>query len=73
MGLWNSGRGECADRDVLAGRLGRRRGHFMPHTLLDSQLATLNRSKVTSQEPSWTPHPPPGTIVDTAMAVLPTG
>jgi gluconokinase len=28
-------------RDVLATRLARRRGHFMPATLLDSQLATL--------------------------------
>jgi carbohydrate kinase (thermoresistant glucokinase family) len=29
------------DRDVLAARLAARQGHFMPATLLDSQLATL--------------------------------
>lgn len=29
------------DRAVLADRLGRRRGHYMPPSLLDSQLATL--------------------------------
>jgi gluconokinase len=30
-----------APREVLAERLARRRGHYMPTTLLDSQLATL--------------------------------
>jgi gluconokinase len=30
-----------ADRDELARRLARRRGHYMPASLLDSQLATL--------------------------------
>jgi gluconokinase len=30
-----------ADRDLLAARLHDRTGHFMPETLLDSQLATL--------------------------------
>ena len=29
------------DRDVIAERLAERRGHFMPGSLLDSQLATL--------------------------------
>jgi gluconokinase len=29
------------DRDVIAERLAERRGHFMPTSLLDSQLATL--------------------------------
>jgi gluconokinase len=28
-------------RDVLAERLARRQGHYMPPSLLDSQLATL--------------------------------
>lgn len=31
------------DRDLLARRLAARQGHFMPATLLDSQLATLER------------------------------
>lgn len=30
-------------RELLSARLGARRGHFMPLTLLDSQLATLER------------------------------
>ena len=29
------------DRDLLAERMGRRYGHFMPVTLLDSQLSLL--------------------------------
>lgn len=33
----------AGDRDLLAGRLAARRGHFMPPSLLDSQLATLER------------------------------
>lgn len=31
----------ASDRSVLSGRLGTREGHFMPASLLDSQLATL--------------------------------
>jgi gluconokinase len=31
------------DRDVLEARLGARTGHFMPASLLDSQIATLER------------------------------
>jgi gluconate kinase len=31
------------DRDLLAQRLAARQGHFMPATLLDSQLAALER------------------------------
>jgi gluconokinase len=30
-------------KTVIAGRMGRRKGHFMPAALLDSQLATLER------------------------------
>ncbi|XP_055347802.1 gluconokinase-like, partial [Paramacrobiotus metropolitanus] len=30
-----------AERQLLEGRMGRRKGHFMPASLLDSQLATL--------------------------------
>lgn len=29
------------DRELLASRMGRRSGHFMPESLLESQLATL--------------------------------
>lgn len=31
----------ASDRSVISGRLGGREGHFMPASLLDSQLATL--------------------------------
>jgi gluconokinase len=31
------------DREVLAERLRNRKGHYMPPSLLDSQLATLER------------------------------
>ncbi len=31
-------------RDLIASRLGARKGHYMPSTLLDSQLATLEHS-----------------------------
>ncbi len=34
-----------APRDVIAQRLGQRRGHYMSPTLLDSQLATLELSE----------------------------
>jgi gluconokinase len=34
-----------APRDVIAQRLAARRGHYMPPTLLDSQLATLERAE----------------------------
>lgn len=37
------------DRTLLAGRIGHREGHFMPASLLDSQLATL-------EEPSADEH-----------------
>jgi gluconokinase len=33
---------EAADRALLASRLAQRAGHYMPASLLDSQLATLD-------------------------------
>jgi gluconokinase len=55
------------DREVIRRRMARRRGHFMPTSLLDSQLATL--------EPLQPDEPgivvdigrPPGGIVDQAI------
>lgn len=32
-------------RELIAERMGRRKGHYMPLSLLDSQLATLERTK----------------------------
>jgi gluconokinase len=40
------------DRALIADRLGQRRGHFMPASLLDSQLATLEEPA--SDEQAWT-------------------
>jgi len=39
------------DRDVIAERLAGRRGHFMPASLLDSQLAALEAPA--ADEPAW--------------------
>ncbi len=59
-----------APRDVLATRLGSRQGHFMPASLLDSQLATL-------EEPGADEHPiradvtgPTDGVVDAIVAGL---
>lgn len=58
------------DRDVLAGRMQRRTGHFMPASLLDTQLATL-------EDPSGEPltvtidiAPPPQEVIRAALAAL---
>lgn len=40
------------DRELIAARLGQRRGHFMPPALLDSQLATLEEPD--ADERAWT-------------------
>jgi gluconokinase len=40
------------DRELLSGRLAQRRDHFMPPSLLDSQLAALEPP--TSDEDAWT-------------------
>jgi gluconokinase len=60
-------------REVLAGRLGRRRDHFMPHTLLDSQLAALEPLQRDEHGAELDATPAPDTVVDSAAAVLPTG
>ncbi len=56
-----------ADKLVIARRLADRKGHFMPPTLLDSQLATL-------QEPTPDEHPltveVAGEVKDTVDAVI---
>jgi gluconokinase len=46
----------AGDRDLIAARMGRRTGHYMPTSLLDSQFATL--------EP---PGPDEATTVDIAL------
>ncbi|MGN9796104.1 gluconokinase [Streptomyces sp. OZ13] len=60
-----------ADREVLAERLGGRSGHFMPETLLDSQLATLEPLEPDERGASLDAAPPPEDIVRTATQLLP--
>ncbi|MEI2298662.1 gluconokinase [Ensifer sp. MJa1] len=58
------------DRDVLVGRMQRRSGHFMPASLLDTQLATL-------EDPAGEPltvavdvAPPSQVVIRAALAAL---
>ena len=54
-------------RDLIAQRIGARQGHYMPPTLLDSQLATLERTPdllVTSIAP------PPEAIAEAIRSLL---
>ncbi len=56
-----------APREVLAERLARRRGHYMPTTLLDSQLATL---EVPEGALAVDVSPDPDTVVATLLRGL---
>jgi gluconokinase len=59
-----------ADRDVLADRLGRRTGHFMPGSLLDSQLATLEPLEPDERGAELDATAAPGTLADRAADLL---
>ncbi|MFJ6632624.1 gluconokinase [Streptomyces sp. NPDC091376] len=59
-----------ADREVLADRLGGRSGHFMPETLLDSQLATLEPLEPDERGAFLDAVPAPEEIVRAAMELL---
>lgn len=59
-----------ADREVLAERLGGRSGHFMPETLLDSQLATLEPLEPDERGALLDAAPPAEEIVRTAVERL---
>jgi gluconokinase len=60
-------------QEVLAERLARRTGHYMPASLLDSQLATLE--PLGDDEPGVTVPGTgePGEVVDAVLAALPRG
>ncbi|MFF0079090.1 gluconokinase [Streptomyces canus] len=60
-----------AGHDLLADRIGKRTGHFMPRSLLDSQLAALE--PLAPDEPGATLDAAlaPETLADTAMHLLP--
>ncbi|WP_316528808.1 gluconokinase [Kitasatospora brasiliensis] len=59
--------------DLLASRLHRRRGHFMPTTLLDSQLAALEPLEPDERGAALDVGPAPELIVDAAMGLLTCG
>ncbi|MEU6090761.1 gluconokinase [Streptomyces sp. NPDC047085] len=59
-----------ADRALLADRLGRRTGHFMPRSLLDSQLATLEPLEPDERGADLDATPAPDTLADLAVDLL---
>jgi gluconokinase len=58
------------DRATLAERIGGRKGHFMPPSLLDSQLATLERPGPDEDAIVASIEPPVAAIVDTIVLRL---
>ncbi len=60
-----------ADRAVLLDRLTRRADHFMPVTLLDSQLATLEPLEPDELGATVRTDEPPEAVVDLALHLLP--
>ncbi len=57
-------------RELLAQRLAGRRGHYMPPSLLDSQLQTLEPPEADEQAVSLTIDHPPETLAALAAAAL---
>jgi gluconokinase len=53
---------------LIAGRLARRKGHFMPPGLLDSQFKTLEPPQADEQAITVSIDAPVGTIVDNIVA-----
>ncbi|WP_079056503.1 gluconokinase [Streptomyces caeruleatus] len=60
-----------AERKVLEQRLGDRAGHFMPKTLLGSQLAALEPLQPDERGAALDVGPAPEVIAETAVALLP--
>ncbi len=58
------------DRTLLASRIGARRGHFMPPTLLASQLATLEKPGGDEHPITLDVGPPPEELADQVIAAL---
>jgi len=57
-------------RETLAARLAERKNHFMPKSLLDSQLATLERPGADEPVVHVSFEPPPAAVIDAAAAGL---
>ncbi|KUJ65637.1 gluconokinase [Streptomyces albus subsp. albus] len=60
-----------ASHELLAERLRRRTGHFMPRSLLDSQLATLEPLDLDERGAELDVTPAPDTLADMVMDLLP--
>ncbi|MFC5220307.1 gluconokinase [Streptomyces coerulescens] len=60
-----------AGEEVLAQRIGHRTGHFMPGSLLASQLATLEPLAPDESGAVLDAGPPPDTVATRAVALLP--
>ena len=60
----------AATRDLLEARLGGRKGHFMPKSLLDSQLATLEPPGADEFAISVDVHPPVEEVVEAIVVGL---
>lgn len=58
-------------RELLAERIGGRTGHFMPRSLLDSQLAALEPLQPDERGAVLDVGPAPGPLVEAALALLP--
>ncbi len=56
--------------ETLRERIGNRRGHFMPPSLLDSQLATLERPAADERAVTVSIDVPVGEVVTRALAAL---
>jgi carbohydrate kinase (thermoresistant glucokinase family) len=57
-------------RDLIAARLAARKGHYMPASLLDSQLATLERPAPDEDVLTVSVEPPPESIAETVLKEL---
>ena len=57
-------------KDLIAGRMAARKGHFMPPALLDSQFATLEEPGEDEHPIVVSIEPPPDEIVDEVMRQL---
>jgi carbohydrate kinase (thermoresistant glucokinase family) len=58
------------DRELIARRLGARKGHFMPASLLDSQLATLEEPAAEERAVAISILPPPADVAGAVIAAL---
>ena len=59
------------DRDIIAARMQARRDHYMPASLIDSQLAALQPPDTTTENAIWIDVAnPPDRITEIAVAAL---